>query len=60
MEAPLVEDTASFIISGRRTLTTDVLAKPFVNPEAFSGSGYYFATSMPRSAGGPRPRTNFT
>ena len=42
VEAPLVEDTASFIISGRRTYI-DVLAKPFVNPEsAFAGSGYYF------------------
>lgn len=42
VEAPLVEDTASFIISGRRTYI-DVLAQPFVNPEsAFAGSGYYF------------------
>ena len=42
VEAPIVEDTASFIISGRRTYI-DVLAKPFVNPEsAFAGSGYYF------------------
>jgi hypothetical protein len=42
IEAPIVEDTASFIISGRRTYI-DVLAKPFVNPEsAFAGSGYYF------------------
>lgn len=42
VEGPLVEDTISYIISGRRTYI-DVLTRPFVNPEsAFAGSGYYF------------------
>lgn len=42
LEGPIVEDTVSYIISGRRTYI-DVLTRPFVNPEsAFAGSGYYF------------------
>ncbi|MEY3399372.1 MAG: hypothetical protein RL220_1966, partial [Bacteroidota bacterium] len=42
VEGPIVKDTSSFIISGRRTYI-DVLTKPFINPESnFSGSGYYF------------------
>ena len=42
LEGPIVEDTISYIISGRRTYI-DVLARPFANPDgAFAGSGYYF------------------
>ncbi len=42
LEGPIVEDTVSYIISGRRTYI-DILTRPFVNPEsAFAGSGYYF------------------
>lgn len=42
LEGPIVEDTISYIISGRRTYI-DVLARPFTNPDgAFAGSGYYF------------------
>lgn len=42
LEGPIKKDTASFIISARRTYI-DVLLKPFINPESnFSGSGYYF------------------
>ena len=42
LEGPIVEDTISYIISGRRTYI-DMLARPFTNPDgAFAGSGYYF------------------
>ncbi|MBL7942328.1 MAG: TonB-dependent receptor, partial [Flavobacteriales bacterium] len=42
VEGPIVEDTSSFIISGRRTYI-DVLAQPFINPEAdAAGSAYFF------------------
>lgn len=42
LEGPIKKDTASFMISGRRTYI-DVLAAPFIpDTSAFSGSGYYF------------------
>ena len=42
LEGPIVEDTISYIVSGRRTYI-DVLTRPLVNPEStFAGSGYYF------------------
>ena len=42
LQGPIKEDTASFILSGRRTYI-DVLAKPFISDtSAFKGSGYYF------------------
>ncbi|MBT5402462.1 MAG: TonB-dependent receptor [Crocinitomicaceae bacterium] len=42
VEGPIKKDTASFIVSGRRTYI-DVLTKPFVNDSASAaGSGYYF------------------
>jgi hypothetical protein len=42
LEGPIVKDTSSFIISGRRTYI-DLLAQPFINPEAdAAGSAYFF------------------
>ena len=42
LQGPIKEDTASFILSGRRTYI-DVLAKPLISDtSAFKGSGYYF------------------
>ena len=41
IEGPIKKDTSSFIISGRRTYF-DVLAKPFIDTTAFSGSSYFF------------------
>ena len=42
LEGPIKKDTASFIISARRTYI-DVLLKPFIKPTANAyGSGYYF------------------
>ncbi|MFN5621926.1 MAG: TonB-dependent receptor [Flavobacteriales bacterium] len=42
IEGPIKKDTASFIISARRTYI-DVLLKPFIKPTANAyGSGYYF------------------
>jgi len=42
VEGPIKKDTASFIISARRTYI-DVLLKPFIKPTANAyGSGYYF------------------
>lgn len=42
LEGPIKKDVGSFIVSGRRTYI-DILAKPFVNPEAdLAGSGYFF------------------
>ena len=42
VEGPIVKDTSSFIISGRRTYI-DILARPFMSDTSmFSGSGYYF------------------
>jgi hypothetical protein len=42
VQGPIKKDTASFIISGRRTYI-DVLAEPFVKESSrFKGSGYYF------------------
>lgn len=42
VQGPIKKDTASFIISGRRTYI-DVLAKPFISDSSgFKGSGYYF------------------
>lgn len=42
LEGPIKKDVSSFIVSGRRTYI-DVLAKPFINPEAdLAGSSYFF------------------
>jgi len=42
VQGPIKKDTASFIVSGRRTYI-DVLAKPFISDSSgFKGSGYYF------------------
>ena len=42
VEGPIKKDTASFILSGRRTYI-DVLTEPFINDtSALKGSGYYF------------------
>ncbi len=42
LQGPIKEDTASYIISGRRTYI-DVLTAPFVaDTSAFKGSGYFF------------------
>jgi hypothetical protein len=42
VQGPIKKDTASFIVSGRRTYI-DVLMKPFIKPSSpFKGSGYYF------------------
>ncbi|NNC84093.1 MAG: TonB-dependent receptor [Flavobacteriales bacterium] len=41
LEGPIKKDTASFIISGRRTYI-DVLTKPFLQNSDFSGTGYFF------------------
>lgn len=42
VQGPIKKDTASFIISGRRTYI-DVLSKPFIKKTARAyGSGYYF------------------
>ena len=42
LQGPIKEDTASYIISGRRTYI-DVLAEPFIPETSPSkGSGYYF------------------
>lgn len=42
IEGPIIPDTSSFIIAGRRTYI-DVLTKPFINDTSvFAGSGYYF------------------
>jgi hypothetical protein len=41
IEGPLVKDKSSFMVSGRRTYI-DVLAKPFIKNQEFSGTGYYF------------------
>jgi hypothetical protein len=42
VQGPIKKDTASFIISGRRTYI-DVLAEPFIKDDSpFKGSGYYF------------------
>ena len=41
LEGPIKKDTASFIISGRRTYF-DIFAKPFVDTTSFAGSSYYF------------------
>ncbi|MBA2583398.1 MAG: TonB-dependent receptor [Bacteroidetes bacterium] len=42
IQGPLIKDTSSFIISGRRTYI-DVLAKQFIKDTSpFKGSGYYF------------------
>ena len=41
IEGPIKKDTSSFIISARRTYF-DVLAKPFIDTTAFSGSSYFF------------------
>lgn len=42
VQGPLKKDTASFIISGRRTYA-DILAKPFIpDTSDFKGSSYYF------------------
>ncbi|HOE05476.1 MAG TPA: TonB-dependent receptor [Bacteroidales bacterium] len=41
-QGPIIPDTASFLISGRRTYI-DILVKPFVRDTSpFKGSGYYF------------------
>jgi len=42
VQGPIKKDTASFILSGRRTYI-DVLMEPFINDTSpFKGSGYYF------------------
>ncbi|HLO81657.1 MAG TPA: TonB-dependent receptor [Chitinophagaceae bacterium] len=42
VQGPIVNDKASFMVSGRRTYI-DVLAKPFIDKSSsFYGSGYYF------------------
>lgn len=42
IQGPIKKDTASFIVSGRRTYI-DILADPFIkNTSQFKGSGYYF------------------
>ena len=42
LQGPIKEDTASFILSGRRTYI-DVLTRPLIpDTSAFSGSGYFF------------------
>ena len=42
LQGPIKEDTASYIISGRRTYI-DVLTKPFIpDSSTFKGSGYFF------------------
>lgn len=41
LEGPIKKDTASFIISARRTYI-DVLTKPFLKDSDFDGTGYFF------------------
>ena len=42
LQGPIKEDTASYIISGRRTYI-DVLTEPFIpDTSSFKGSGYFF------------------
>lgn len=42
VEGPIKKDTASFIVSGRRTYI-DILSKPFIKDDApAAGSGYFF------------------
>ncbi len=42
VQGPIKKDTASFIVSARRTYI-DVLMQPFIKPSSpFKGSGYYF------------------
>ena len=41
LEGPIKKDTASFIISARRTYI-DVLTRPLVNNTEYKGTGYYF------------------
>ena len=41
LEGPIVEDKASFIVSGRRTYALD-LAQPVINNTSFAGTNYYF------------------
>lgn len=42
VQGPIKKDTASFIVSARRTYI-DVLAEPFIKSDSpFKGSGYYF------------------
>jgi hypothetical protein len=42
LQGPIIKDTSSFLISGRRTYA-DILVNPFINDTSdFKGSGYYF------------------
>ena len=41
VEGPVIKDTCSLILSGRRTYL-DVLTRPFTAGSAFEGTGYYF------------------
>lgn len=42
VEGPIIPDTSSFLITGRRTYI-DILTRPFVpDTSVFAGSGYYF------------------
>ena len=41
LEGPIKKDTASFIISGRRTYI-DILTKPLIQGTDFEGTGYFF------------------
>lgn len=41
VEGPVIKDTCSLILSGRRTYL-DVLTRPFIKGSAFDGTGYFF------------------
>ena len=41
VEGPIIKDTCSLILSGRRTYL-DILTRPFIKGSAFEGTGYYF------------------
>ena len=41
VEGPIIKDTCSLILSGRRTYL-DVLTRPFIKGSAFEGTGYFF------------------
>ncbi|MGB0248995.1 MAG: TonB-dependent receptor [Flavobacteriales bacterium] len=41
VEGPIIKDTCSLILSGRRTYL-DILTRPFTKGSAFEGTGYFF------------------
>ena len=41
VEGPIIKDTCSLILSGRRTYL-DILTRPFIKGSAFEGTGYFF------------------